>query len=492
MVVQMKRTGQRLLRTVNNQQHATDADHEDALPTPPASNELKNGRRTRQEETEEDINRDPDSSSDEDSQPLPTTKDNDPGFRHLQQYGGPAEAERESSVFKVPRPVLRSPESTRSNKRGSEEASSGSDDMIFGSSQVSGPSPGKKARSGGAFVNMHVQSGKGCKQASKYGRGGKKPIVPRRSGVQLPSAAKSLNKEPDEQQPKFKLARGGNMFAFGEDDHKPAGFKAAKGAEDASRDGSPSLDELSSADSDIEEIDISTLGLPAPEPYVATDNCEICGTPVPRLLRQEFEDQYTSGKAMSYMWQERFCKYHKVDSAKRTYAERGYPEIDWLRLERRLKRHHKHLEAILTGKTSSYYRDKLQTSVSSGDMKTAFSVLSRKDESKDREVGVGYYGPRGEKLMTDHIVGHFGDELRDLSTNDPLLKASGVAGGVSGFVQAVLVPELAVKLVMEDMKLSPEKARETLVESADVGEFVNDEAAERVKEVDVEELDEDE
>ena len=45
-------------------------------------------------------------------------------------------------------------------------------------------------------------------------------------------------------------------------------------------------------------------------------------------------------------------------------------------------------------------------------------------------------------------------------------------GGVSGFVQAVLVPELAERLIMEDMKVDTLGAREIVLESADVGELL--------------------
>lgn len=487
---QLGRGKTRLLRTVKGQEHATNADyHADSLPTPPASNEMKNGQRRQQEETEEDINRDPDSSSDEETQALPSTDGNGLIFQHPRQFDGVNETSPKAQGFRIPTGV-QSPESTRSNKRGSEgEISSGSEDAIFGSSQASRPSPSKRHKSAGALGNIHTVPSVPRGRQQTYGKSNKKrTIIPPGlgRGLQQSNAGRSLDKKPEEQRPKFQMARGRDMFAFGQDNSSAAGFKTAKGAESASRGSSPSLDELSSADSDIEEVDVSTLGLPAPEPYVPTENCEICGLPVPRLLRQEFEDRYTGGKAMSYKWQERFCRYHKVDSARQAWTEQCYPEIDWLKLNRRMKRHDKHLEAILTSRTSSFYRDQLQAKVKSGKMKTTYSALSKNDQGKDREVAVGYYGPRGEKLMTDHIITHFGDELRALATDDPLLKASGVAGGVSGFVQAVLVPELAVKLVMEDMKIDSDKARELLIESADVGEFVNDEASARIKDVEAE------
>lgn len=63
------------------------------------------------------------------------------------------------------------------------------------------------------------------------------------------------------------------------------------------------------------------------------------------------------------------------------------------------------------------------------------------------------------------------------------MAAAGVAGGVSGFVQAVLVPELAQRLVMEDMRVGDDRARDVIVESAELGDLLNPEAEEKVTEV---------
>ena len=66
----------------------------------------------------------------------------------------------------------------------------------------------------------------------------------------------------------------------------------------------------------------------------------------------------------------------------------------------------------------------------------------------------------------------FSNLLRRLGTKDKLVVSS---GGVTGYMQAVLVPELAVALVREDMGVDADKARAILKESADLGELVNEE-----------------
>ena len=58
-----------------------------------------------------------------------------------------------------------------------------------------------------------------------------------------------------------------------------------------------------------------------------------------------------------------------------------------------------------------------------------------------------------------------------------------MSGGVSGFVQAVLVPELAEQLVREDMKVSGERARELIADSAELGDLLNPEVDEKITQV---------
>jgi hypothetical protein len=72
----------------------------------------------------------------------------------------------------------------------------------------------------------------------------------------------------------------------------------------------------------------------------------------------------------------------------------------------------------------------------------------------------------------DAIITRYAAKIRRLSVSDDQVKA---AGGVSGFAQAVLVPELTVMLVKEDMNVGDEGARQILRESMEIGDLVNDE-----------------
>lgn len=59
--------------------------------------------------------------------------------------------------------------------------------------------------------------------------------------------------------------------------------------------------------------------------------------------------------------------------------------------------------------------------------------------------------------------------MRRLAAGDEIVKTAGVAG----YAQLVLVPELAVRLVKEDMGVDDEGARQILRDSLDIGQRLN-------------------
>jgi hypothetical protein len=74
----------------------------------------------------------------------------------------------------------------------------------------------------------------------------------------------------------------------------------------------------------------------------------------------------------------------------------------------------------------------------------------------------------------DNIISNFSSHIRRLAATDKIISS----GGVSGYVQAVLVPELAVLLVKEDMGVDDEEARGILQESIEIGDLLNEEEEE--------------
>ena len=78
----------------------------------------------------------------------------------------------------------------------------------------------------------------------------------------------------------------------------------------------------------------------------------------------------------------------------------------------------------------------------------------------------------------EFIIHQFSDKIRRLAASDDLLSLGG--GGIAGYAQAVLVPELAVCLITEDLGVDDDEARKVLSESARIGRLVHEEEDERV------------
>lgn len=498
------------------------------LPTPPLSGKnARNGnvnatgsKNAQNKENEEgDIFADPMSSSDDEDGAVAvqrgsgSLKENRSGNRNVhaappsmqggfkQARGFNAQNNAKSGFRPPPRMVSQQSGGSGTSKRsasedGQEEEDEGanSDDMVF-SSQASSQQR-KKARvvwnDTGAgrkplVGNIHAPP-TGARVAMRYGK--RKVLTAKDRKEKKTNAAefktpKGLQaaSEQAKSPPKFKFAKGADVFTFGQGEDEA---QTGEASDDPSK-----LSELSSAESEVEEIDPATLNLPAPKKYTPTTDCGVCGARVPLTLKQEFEIRYSLSKALTYKWQQRFCRFHKVEAAKVVWVERGYPHIEWNKLDERLREHHGRLVAVLEGKEPSPYRARLQKVLDSGTTRTAMkafnatagttSTTHAEGQEINLEIKPGYYGPRGEKFMTEHILSHFSARLRELALSDPLIKASGVAGGISGFVQAVLVPELAVCLVEGDLGVDAGSARSVLAESLEVGELLNEEVDERVE-----------
>lgn len=63
------------------------------------------------------------------------------------------------------------------------------------------------------------------------------------------------------------------------------------------------------------------------------------------------------------------------------------------------------------------------------------------------------------------VIRRFSVLVRRLALTDTMIKAVGVAG----YTQSVIVPELAVLMVKDDMKVNDEDARQILRESMEIG-----------------------
>ncbi|KAI0203933.1 RTC4-like domain-containing protein [Astrocystis sublimbata] len=187
--------------------------------------------------------------------------------------------------------------------------------------------------------------------------------------------------------------------------------------------------------------------------------CPMCYQEVDR----ELLEKYSPDGKMSVKQQTAFCRLHKRRSAAKARMEKGYPRVDWGALEQRCSLHYRFLRNILEGTQASHYRELLRERVESGKNRT---LLTNNDN-----LTPGYYGPRGLQVMTGYILGKFSDVIRRRAVEDKVISAR----TYTGYIQTVLVPELAVRLIMEDMSVNEGEARDVLEDSIEIGELLYEE-----------------
>ncbi|KAI0160276.1 RTC4-like domain-containing protein [Xylariaceae sp. FL1272] len=221
-----------------------------------------------------------------------------------------------------------------------------------------------------------------------------------------------------------------------------------------------------SALGDLESIEIEAEELQGTD-GVALTRCPMCNDVVDPEL---FKKHCPKGK-MNISKQTAFCRLHRRLSASRTETDKGYPNIDWNAIEDRCLAQVEILKDILEKKRASHYRGVFKEKVESGKNRT---LLTSQDN-----LTPGYYGPRGLRVMTEFIMRTLTSVIRKQAVEDRLLSAR----SYTGYVQAVLVPELTVRLIMEDLSTTEDKARDILEESAEIGELLHEEKRDVVKNI---------
>jgi len=192
--------------------------------------------------------------------------------------------------------------------------------------------------------------------------------------------------------------------------------------------------------------------------------CPMCYETVEKELLDEFKATHPR---MTLQQEQQFCLLHKRTSARNAWVANGYPDIKWGRLEARINRQHDFLKAILEG-GKSHFSEMFSQKVKTGQNKT----LLKSDES----LTPGYYGIRGLRTMSENLVSEFSSLLRKRAVKDRLVSAR----GHTAYVQSVLIPELAVRLIMEDMDVNEDEARSIMADSRWIGEILNEEVADVV------------
>ena len=165
---------------------------------------------------------------------------------------------------------------------------------------------------------------------------------------------------------------------------------------------------------------------------------------------------------MNIRIQEKFCRDHKTRTAQDDWEIKNYPTIDWGNLDTRIAKHHAFIKKLINGQ-HSYYRELMDDTVLGGKDRNLMKMTSN--------LTPGYYGARGLRIFSENIMRKFTPLLKKRLPHDPVMSAR----GFTAYVQSVLVPELVVRLIMEDMDVDVEKGREILADSVSAGELLNEE-----------------
>ncbi|KAL8917634.1 MAG: hypothetical protein Q9172_005756 [Xanthocarpia lactea] len=222
---------------------------------------------------------------------------------------------------------------------------------------------------------------------------------------------------------------------------------------------------------ELDALDFHDEWLKSHPPSSPKSQCPVCKTLVSRLFLEEFS---RSGN-LNVRQQLGFCKAHKIRSAQKVWRKKGYPSIEWIQFGARLPRYEEDMVGVINRTRRSFYRNAYEDQLKSGLNRTLHQALLSGNGWEG--LNVGYYGTKGARILLEYTMSKFASQLRTFAVDEPLISA----GGVAGYVQAVLVPELAVMLVKDDMDVDEEQARVILSESSEIGHLLNEEEDEVIK-----------
>jgi hypothetical protein len=180
-----------------------------------------------------------------------------------------------------------------------------------------------------------------------------------------------------------------------------------------------------------------------------------------------------------------YCKRHEDTTSLEAGRSKGYPEsFDFKFIHSRVLTVLKNIQIqkLIKGEQKSEILKTLQTSTSNRNAATPMAMFQVFDLTQP-----GYYGPRGVELITRLVMEKFADEIRK---SKKLQESLRFCGGVMGYVSSVIVPEVGIRLIMEDKDIDWEKARQIMKESVAYGSVINPAVADEIDEEDVDEEDE--
>jgi hypothetical protein len=210
--------------------------------------------------------------------------------------------------------------------------------------------------------------------------------------------------------------------------------------------------------------------------------CPMCHLHIdPKQLTDFMDTHYPalpSAKRLTVQQQQLFCNHHRCADAEIAWQERGYPSMNWALLPSRLSSLEAHIRSVIEDTVPSFWRERVQNRHEKQRQKGGRQTVVRELHSEgDGAELLGYYGSKGGRLIGEWIGNIFREELGESVQKDRDLAR---CGGLGGFMQAILVPEVISQLIMEDLSTSEEGAREAMEESSELGRLLCEEDEDEV------------
>jgi hypothetical protein len=527
----LPRNAPKLLSQVGNKRHASDEDHEE-----PITKRMRSPAK-RQAQKEEDIHAEPASSSDEDlRKPAPrTSRPSMPMIPTTDELSVPPK----KSARKQPGTQVTSSGTART--RETEKGKKKSNDDKENTATVAPQSSSNSTQDDPFEFGMEHASQRSNKSSRAKTFGTKKktgnihaappPAKQTRKGpfIRVPASAKRSNKKPSDdwdgldddgnvsevsmvsmedkdtelrnvEKKKHGLKRTNNKEATLTHDELGAEFPSMPEDKDLKRairrakptvlhgqldewmqDRAPGSSQPASSapQEDYGDLKDYLEQLPAEEKEGSI--CPLCRAPV----KEDEYWEFWKGQKKTVKNQNRFCRSHQTASAWDEYRSEGYPDIDWNTLPQRIKKYRMDLFKILNNDRPSVYRERYEPIALTG--KAAAVPSRRKDLPEhvqqelesyaldDQATYPGYYGPHGRRLITETVMKVLKNEIKNCS--DSVVQGSGPAT----FVQAVLVPEAAIMLIMEDCGVDRVEAEEIREKTYEIGMLLNEEIEDKVE-----------
>ena len=161
-----------------------------------------------------------------------------------------------------------------------------------------------------------------------------------------------------------------------------------------------------------------------------------------------------------------YCQRHENEATFQDGRKKGYPKpntFDFRVIDQRIRKLLPEIQKSLEKR--SEFVDTIRSKTTARKAATPMSTYNFVQNMQP-----GYYGPRGAQLITGIAMKELGAEIR---RRESIREDVEFFGGIMGFVSAVVVPEVGVRLIMKDMNLKRKEARKVMSESVQYGAVVN-------------------